>query len=104
MVGRAASHYPRPRTAASAALFVLLLPGLLLFWYILIPFFRRGSEFHVEPDGSAAVRGGAASQALLEYEYSSVTGDGTRITFSSAPRQEERGVFPPPVRPRVRAR
>jgi hypothetical protein len=63
------------------ALFVLLLPGLLLVWYNLIPFFNRGKEFRVEADGSVAVREGAAWPALLEYEYSTVTADGTTITF-----------------------
>lgn len=63
------------------ALFVLLLPGLLLLWYNVIPFFKRGNEFQVEPDGSVAVRAGATWPALLEYEYSDVTADGTTIEF-----------------------
>ena len=49
-------------------LFVLLLPGLLLLWYSVIPFLKRGNEFQVEPDGSVAVRAGATWLALLEYE------------------------------------
>jgi hypothetical protein len=65
------------------ALFILLLPGLLLFWYNLIPFFKRGTEFRIEPDGTVALRAGAAWPALVEYEYSAVTADGTTITFSS---------------------
>ena len=40
------------------ALFILLLPGLLLLWYNLIPFFKRGTEFRIEPDGSVAVQAG----------------------------------------------
>ena len=42
------------KTRASA-LFVLLLPGMLLLWYNLVPFFRRGTEFRVESDGSVAL-------------------------------------------------
>jgi hypothetical protein len=63
------------------ALFVLLLPGLLLLWYNLIPFFKRGNEFRVNPDGSVSVRAGSNWPALLEYEYSAVNADGTTITF-----------------------
>lgn len=66
------------------ALFVLLLPGLLLLWYNLIPFFQRGTEFRVEADGSVAVRSGGGWPTLLEYEYASVTADGTGIEFSPA--------------------
>jgi hypothetical protein len=64
------------------ALFVLLFPGLLLLWYNLIPFFKRGTEFQVERDGSVAVRAGAAWLALLEYEYTDVSADGTTIDFT----------------------
>jgi hypothetical protein len=64
------------------ALFVLLLPGLLLLWYNLIPFFKRGSEFRVELDGSVAVRAGDTWPALLEYEYATVSADGTTIDFA----------------------
>jgi hypothetical protein len=63
------------------ALFILLLPGLLLLWYNLIPFFKRGTEFRVEPDGSVAVRAGGAWPTLLEYEYSTATADGATITL-----------------------
>ena len=52
------------------ALFVLLLPGLLLLGYNLIPFVKRGNEFRVEPDGSVVTRAGAMWSALLEHEYS----------------------------------
>ena len=63
------------------ALVILLPPGLLLLWYNLTPFFKRGTEFRVEPDGSVAVRAGATWPALLEYEFSDVTADGTTIEF-----------------------
>ncbi|MDX1883767.1 hypothetical protein [Mycolicibacterium sp. 120270] len=66
------------------ALFVLLLPGLLMLWYNLIPFFKRGTEFRVEADGSVAVRSGSTWPTLLEYEYANVTADGTAIQFSPA--------------------
>lgn len=63
------------------ALFILLLPGLLLLWHNLVPFIKRGNEFRVEPDGSVAVRVGATWPALLEYEYTDVTAGGTTIEF-----------------------
>ena len=49
----------------------------------LIPFFKRSTEFHIEPDGTVALRAGAAWPALAEYEYSAVTADGKTITFRS---------------------
>jgi hypothetical protein len=64
------------------ALFILLLPGLLLFWFNLIPFFKRGTEFRVEPDGSVAIRTGGGWPALLEYEFARVDADGSTIEFS----------------------
>ena len=33
------------------ALFLLLIPDVLLVWYNLIPFFKRGTEFQVHPTG-----------------------------------------------------
>jgi hypothetical protein len=47
------------------ALFLLLIPGLLLPWYNLIPFFNRGSEFQVHPDGSVSVRRGDSWEPLV---------------------------------------
>ena len=44
------------------ALFLLVIPGLLLLWFNLIPFFKRGSEFQVHPDGSVSVRRGTAGK------------------------------------------
>jgi hypothetical protein len=64
------------------ALFVLLIPGLLLLWFNLIPFFNRGSEFQVHPDGSVSVRRGDSWEPLLEYQYSAVEADGTTIEFT----------------------
>jgi hypothetical protein len=37
------------------ALFLLLIPGVVLVWYNLIPFYKRGNEFQVYPDGPPAV-------------------------------------------------
>lgn len=65
------------------ALCILLLPGLLLLWYNLIPLFKRSSQFRVEPDGSVLVPAGATWPALLKYEYSTVTADGTTVEFRS---------------------
>jgi hypothetical protein len=64
------------------ALFVLLIPGLLMLWFNLIPFFNRGSEFQVHPDGSVSVRRGDSWEPLLEYQYSTVAADGTTIAFT----------------------
>jgi hypothetical protein len=65
-------------------LFVLLLPGLLLIWFNLVPFVKRGREFRVEPDSSVAVRAPSGWFPLLEHEYSAVTADGTTIRFTGA--------------------
>jgi hypothetical protein len=67
------------------ALFVLLIPGLLFLWFNLIPFFNRGSEFQVHPDGSVSVRRGDSWEPLMEYQYSTVTADGTTIKFTPPP-------------------
>ncbi len=67
------------------ALFVLVIPGLLLLWFNLIPFFNRGSEFQVHPDGSVSVRRGDSWEPLLEYQYSDVAADGTTIKFTPPP-------------------
>jgi hypothetical protein len=64
------------------ALFVLLIPGLLMLWFNLIPFFNRGSEFQIHPDGSVSVRTGNSWEPLMEYQYSTVAADGTTIAFT----------------------
>lgn len=64
------------------ALFLLLIPGLLLLFFNLIPFFNRGKEFQVHPDGSVSVRTGDNWEPLMEYQYSVVTADGTTIEFT----------------------
>jgi hypothetical protein len=75
------------------ALFLLLIPGLLMVWYNLIPFFKRGNEFRVHPDGSVSVRRCDSWEPLMEYQYATVTADwhadrlhatGRRPTCSSA--------------------
>jgi hypothetical protein len=64
------------------ALFLLLIPGLLLLAFNLAPFFKRGSEFQVHPDGSVSVRRGDSWEPLMEYRYSTVAADGTTIEFT----------------------
>jgi hypothetical protein len=76
------------------ALFLLLIPGIPLVWYNLLPFFKRGTEFRVEHDGSVAVRRGAEWPALLEYEYSMVTADGTAIEFAPSAEGGQALTFP----------
>jgi hypothetical protein len=53
-----------------------------LLWFNLIPFFNRGSEFQVHPDGSVSVRRGDSWEPLLEYQYSTVAADRTIIEFT----------------------
>jgi hypothetical protein len=67
------------------ALFLLLLPGLLLLFFNLVPFFKRGTEFQVHPDGSVSVRRGDSWEPLMEYQYSTVTADGTTVDFTPPP-------------------
>jgi hypothetical protein len=66
------------------ALFVLIVPGLMLVGWNLVPFLKRGHEFRVEPDASISVRGGQGWIPLLEYEFAAVTADGTTIRFTPA--------------------
>lgn len=66
------------------ALFVLVLPGLLLIGWNAVPFIKRGHEFRVEPDSSISIRGPRGWFQLLDYEYSAVIGDGTTIRFTAA--------------------
>ncbi|ETW23849.1 hypothetical protein [Mycobacterium gastri] len=66
------------------ALFILVVPGVLIVWWNLVPLIKRGREFRVEPDGSISVRGPHGWIQLLEYEYSAVTADATTIRFTPA--------------------
>ncbi len=67
--------------AHAYALFLLPIPGLLL-WFNVIPFFKRSSEFQVHPDGSVSVRRKNSWDPLMEYQCSTVTADGTTIDFT----------------------
>jgi hypothetical protein len=58
------------------ALFLLLISGLLLVGFNLVPFFNRGSEFQVHADGSMSVRTDDSWEPLPENQYSTVTADG----------------------------
>jgi hypothetical protein len=71
-----------PRPGHAYALFLLLIPGLLLVWANLIPLLNRGSEFRVESDGSVMFRRRDSWEPLLEYQYSSATADGRTIRFT----------------------
>jgi hypothetical protein len=53
------------------ALFLLILPGLLLLWFNLIPFFKRGSEFQVHTNGSVSVRRNGSWEPLMEVRLKS---------------------------------
>lgn len=65
------------------ALFLLLIPGLIMLWINLIPLIRRGTPFRVEADGSVQVRRRDSWDPLLEYEYASVSADGATIAFTA---------------------
>ena len=67
------------------ALFLLILPGLLLLWFNLIPLFKRGSEFQVHTDGSVSVRRKDSWEPLMEYQYATVTADGKTVEFTPPP-------------------
>jgi hypothetical protein len=45
----------------------------------------RGTEFQIHPDGSVSVRRGDSWEPLMEYQYSTVTADGTTIAFTPPP-------------------
>lgn len=64
------------------ALFLLIIPGLLMVAVNLSPLLKRGSAFRVENDGSVLVRSRASWDALLEYQYSTVVADGRTIAFT----------------------
>ncbi|CAM2763026.1 hypothetical protein BST27_00480 [Mycobacterium intermedium] len=64
------------------ALFALIFPGLILVWYNLVPFVKRGSAFRIDPDTSITVKGPRGWFQILEYEYSAITADGTTIRFT----------------------
>lgn len=64
-------------------LFLLIIPGLILVAANLAPLRKRGKRFRVESDGSVLVRHGDSWDPLLEYQYSTVVGDGSRIAFTS---------------------
>ena len=64
------------------ALFLLIVPGLLLLLFSLVPLLKRGSEFQVHPDGSVSVRRTDSWEPLTEYQYATVTADGNTIEFT----------------------
>lgn len=67
------------------ALFLLIIPGLLLLWFNLIPLAKRGSEFQVHADGSVSVRRTDSWEPLMEYQYATVTADGDTFEFTPPP-------------------
>jgi len=67
------------------ALFILIIPGLLLLFFNLTPLLKRGSEFQVHADGSVSVRRADSWEPLLEYQYATVTADGDSIEFTPPP-------------------
>jgi hypothetical protein len=64
------------------ALFLLLIPGLIMLWLNLVPALKRGSAFSVESDGSVLVRQCDSWEPLLEYQYSTVVADGATVAFT----------------------
>jgi hypothetical protein len=76
------------------ALFVLVLPGVWIVCWNLIPLFKRGREFRVDPDTSISVRRPEGWIDVLEYEYSAVAADGTTVRFTPAGRGTPAVVLP----------
>lgn len=76
------------------ALFVLLVPGLIMLWVNAIPLLNRGSEFRVEADGSVMVRRRDSWEPVLEYQYSSVAADGSTVEFTPPPDGPPRVTLP----------
>ncbi len=66
------------------ALAVLLIPGLLLLWYNLIPLLNRGHRFFVDDAGEVRIKAGDGWQALQPQKFAAVVADGTTITFDGA--------------------
>lgn len=64
------------------ALFLLIVPGLVVVAINVTPLRKRGTAFRVENDGSVLVRRREDWEALLEYRYSSVVADGRTIEFT----------------------
>lgn len=67
------------------ALFLLIVPGLVMVAVNLTPLLKRGSAFRVESDGSVLVRPRMSWEPLLEYRYTTVVADGATVTFTAAP-------------------
>lgn len=67
------------------ALFLLIIPGLIMVAVNLTPVLKRGRRFRVEPDGSLMVGARDGWEPLLEYQYPSVVADGATVTFTSGP-------------------
>lgn len=66
------------------ALFLLIIPGLIVVAVNLTPLLNRGTRFRVEANGSVLVRPRDSWDPLLEYQYATVTADCSTITFSPA--------------------
>lgn len=67
------------------ALFLLIIPGLIMVAVNLTPVLKRGKRFRVEPDGSLMVGARDGWEPLLEYQYASVVADGATVTFAHPP-------------------
>lgn len=65
------------------ALFLLIVPGLLMVAINLTPLRKRGTRFRVEPDGSLRIQQRDAWEPLPEYRYPTVTADGAAVTFTA---------------------
>lgn len=75
------------------ALAILLIPGLLLLWYNLIPLRHRGKRFLVDDFGEVRTKVRDGWRSLNPHRFATVTADGTTITFDGA-RGEPKLVLP----------
>ena len=75
------------------ALAILLIPGLLLLWYNLIPLRHRGKRFLVDDFGEVRTKVRDGWRSLQPQRFTTATADGTTITFDGA-RGEPKLVLP----------
>jgi hypothetical protein len=66
------------------ALFLLIVPGLIMLAVNVTPLLKRGNAFRVEADGSVLVRRRMSWDPLPEYQYTTVVADGATIAFTAA--------------------
>lgn len=70
-------------TTRAYALFLLIIPGLIMVAVNLSPLRNRGNAFRVQADGSVLVLRRGSWDPLGEYQYPTVDADGATISFTA---------------------